>query len=421
MTRVFKFGGALLKDVEGIKQFVSILQTYKNDRLVVVVSAIGKTTNALEKLLDYKLSNDLFGIEKTFVEIRRNHFELAESVFGNARHSIYDELNEIFTNLNDVLKKDFPDPYFAYDQIVSYGERLSSTIINAYLNDNDIDTQLVDAKKLIKTNDNYTAAKVDWNQTSVAIDSEIKPILENNKIALTQGFIGSDQTGNSTTLGREGSDFTAAVIAYALDADEVTIWKDVPGLMNADPNRFNDTVKLDKISYHEAIELAFYGASVIHPKTIQPVQQKHIPLFVRSFFKPDELPSAITEDTSQDDQFQKIIIKEQQVLLSIGSRDLTFIAEENLTQIFDAFSKHKIHINLMQHSAVSFSVCFNENETKLKALVEDLQKDFAIRYNQGLELITIRFYDDKIINELTRGKKIFLEQKSRTTVQLLVR
>lgn len=421
MTKVFKFGGALIKDAEGIKRVASIIKSHQGEKLVVVVSAIGKTTNALEKLVDFKLAGDQQNIEKTFLRIRQNHFELAESVFDNAKHGIYDELNEQFIRLNNVLKKDFSDRYFAYDQVVSFGEFLSSIIVRSYLEDHKINIRLINASSLIKTNSNYTSAKVNWAETIKAVKTEIIPALEDKTIVLTQGFIGSDDKGNATTLGREGSDFTAAVLGNILDASEVTIWKNVPGLMNADPNRFDDAFKLNKISYHEAIELAFYGASVIHPKTIQPVQQKKIPLFVRSFYEPESTPSAISGDNSEDDKFQKIIVKDNQVLLSIGSRDLTFIAEENLTRIFDAFSKQKVHVNLMQHSAVSFSVCFDDNEAKLKALIEDLRNEFQVKFNQGLQLITIRFYDDKIINKLTTDKKIFLEQKSRTTVQLLVR
>jgi len=341
--------------------------------------------------------------------------------FGNARHGIYDKLNAMFTDLNNELKKEFNDRFFAYDQIVSFGERLSSLILNTYLNENGFPIRTMNAASLIVTNENYTAAKVDWEATDKAIKIKLLTVLEKNEIVLTQGFTGADQFGNNTTLGREGSDFSAAIIANILDADEVTIWKNVPGLMNADPHRFDDTIKLNKISYHEAIELAFYGASVIHPKTIQPVQQKNIPLFVRSFNNPNSAPSVISDDISEDDQFQKIIVKDDQVLLSIGSRELAFIAEENLTRIFEAFSKQKIHINLMQHSAVSFSVCFNEDDAKLQALVKELKEEFQLRYNSGLQLITVRFYDDEIINKLTEGKKVFLEQKSRTTVQLLVR
>ncbi|HHL57499.1 MAG TPA: aspartate kinase, partial [Bacteroidetes bacterium] len=226
---------------------------------------------------------------------------------------------------------------------------------------------------------------------------------------------------NPTTLGREGSDFTAAILAYALDAREVTIWKDVPGLMNADPNRFDDCLKLDRISYHEAIELAFYGASVIHPKTIQPLQKKNIPLLVRSFYQPENKPSVISDDNSMDTKIPKIIVKENQVLLSIQSKDLSFIAEDNLTIIFDAFSQHKIHINLMQHSAVSFSICFDYQQSKLEALLQDLKTDFPFKYNTGLQLITVRHYTEDIIKKLLAGKQIFLEQKSRSTLQVLVK
>lgn len=421
MIRVFKFGGALLRNADGINQLVEILQNYKDDKVVIVVSAIGKTTNKLEKIVEDKLTDDYFNLEKNFIQIRRAHIELAETVFGSARHKIFDKLNEILTQLNDILKQDFSDRYFAYDQIVSFGELLSSALIDAYLNDKNINTKLIDAKSLIKTDSNYTDAKVDWDATNSAIISFVPSVLNNHQFALTQGFIGSDNDGNCTTLGREGSDFSAAIIANILDADEVTIWKDVPGLMNADPKRFEDTVKLNNISYHEAIELAFYGASVIHPKTIQPVQQKNIPLLVRPFFEPDNSPSIISDDKSKDEQHQKIIIKDKQVLLSIASRDLTFIAEENLTRIFESFSRHKIHINLMQHSAVSFSVCFNEDKSKIKELLDELKEEFLIRYNLGLQLITIRFYSDELISKLTSGKKIYLEQKSRNTFQLLVK
>jgi aspartate kinase len=238
---------------------------------------------------------------------------------------------------------------------------------------------------------------------------------------LTEGFIGSDTSGNPTTLGREGSDFTAAILASALDAESVTFWKNVPGLMHADPMRFPECIKLEHISYHEAIELAFYGASVIHPKTIQPLQQKKIPLFVRSFDDLDIPASTISNDTSMDDKMHKIIVKDDQVLLSINSYDLSFIAEDHLTHIFKAFSRHKIHINLMQHSAVSFSVCFDSNTSKLAALLKDLKNDFIVKYNQGLQLVTIRHYTEKMISDLIKNKEIFLEQKSRSTVQLLIK
>ena len=410
-----------MNDAEGIRRVASLIAKYRQEPLVVVVSALGKTTNALELLVKHSIDKNFRELEKEFVSLRIYHFDIAEALFENARHTIFDELNDLFTSLLIDLKADYPDRYFAYDQIVCYGEQLSSVIVNAFLQNNKQPSHLVDARKLIVTNQNYTSAKVDWKYTRKTIETRLRPILDNKEIILTQGFVGADHKGNFTSLGREGSDFTAAVLANILNADEVSIWKDVPGLMNADPRRFDDSIKLNNISYYEAIELAFYGASVVHPKTIQPVQRRNIPLYVRSFYQPDDPPSQITDDTSDDQSIHKIILKDKQVLLSIGARDLSFIAEENLTRIFDAFSKHKIHINLMQNSAVSFSVCFDEDELKLQALVDELNEEFILKYNTDLQLITVRHYNLGLINELTAGKNIFLEQKSRSTIQLLVR
>ena len=420
MTKVFKFGGALMKNAGGIKRMAFLVSGAQDKNLVVVVSALGKTTNALESLLRSSLVNDKPAAEKIFLAIRRFHFEMAESLFGSARHPVFDELNNYFEELNKELSRVFHDRYEAYDQVVSFGEMFSAVIINAWLKENNIPSHLVDAQSIIVTNSNFTSAGIDWKNTAKTVTEQLLPLLEKGEVILTQGFIGADKNGNTTTLGREGSDFTAALLAHILDAGEITIWKDVPGLMNADPARFNDCRKLDKISYHEAIELAFFGASVIHPRTIQPAQHKKIPLYVRSFNGPSSF-TRIGDDNSRDDQLSKIIIKDNQVLLSIGSRQLEFIAEENLTRIFDAFSRHKIHINMMQNSAVSFSVCFDEEQEKFQSLVNDLKKEFTLKYNLGLQLITIRYYNGELINELTAGKKIFLEQRTRTTVQMMVR
>jgi len=420
MTRVFKFGGALMKDAKGIRRVASIIADYQSEPLVVVVSALGKTTNALEELVRFSRSKDQKEREKVFVHLRKYHFEMAETLIGNASHSIFDHLDALFVLLNKELKEPPDDKYFHYDQVVGFGEQLSSLIVSAYLQKIGQAAHVVDAHTLIVTDSNYTAAKVDWKFTEKTIQSRVPPILENGEVVITQGFIGADHKGMFTTLGREGSDFTAAIFANVLDADEASIWKDVPGLMNTDPKRFSNSVKLDQISYHEAIELAFYGASVVHPKTIQPVQHKNIPLKVRSFNNPESDPSVINNETSHDDQVHKVIVKDKQVLLSIASRDLSFIAEDNLTGIFKAFSRNKIHINLMQHSAVSFSVCFDEDNDKLQALMAALKDDFRLTYNKGLTLITIRHYTNELLEEFTSGKNIFLEQKSRSTVQVLV-
>jgi aspartate kinase len=421
MTRVFKFGGGLMKDASSIRKVASLIADYQDDKLVVVVSALGKSTNAFEQLHKASRKKQSLEEEKIFVQLRQYHFEIAEELFRNAGHVIFDELNDLFTALRFELDQDHADRYQFYDQVVSYGEQLSSAIIHHYLSTTGINSHLLDARSLIVTDSNHTAAKVDWQYTSKTIAARVVPVIEQGEVVVTQGFVGADHNGFYTTLGREGSDFTAAIIGNILEAEEVSIWKDVPGLMNADPRHFSNSTKLDNISYYEAIELAFYGAQVVHPKTIQPVQQKKIPLFVRSFTYPESDPSIIDQENKYDDRIHKIIVKENQTLLSISTRDLTFIAEENLTQIFEAFTKHKIHINLMQHSAVSFSVCYNGDKEKLESLVADLKPTFRIRYNTGLTLYTVRHYNDKLIIELTTGKEVFLEQKSRSTVQLLVR
>jgi len=410
-----------MTDALGVKKVASVISSFKKDELVIVVSALGKTTNALENLLKASLSNNQKETEQQFLKLRLFHFEMAETLIGDARNSVFDKLDDAFVRLNIELKNKEQDKYTAYDQVVCFGELFSSIIVDAYLKSIGLPSHLLDAHTLVVTNSNFTNAKVDWQFTQKAIEARVTPIIKNGEIVLTQGFIGANHDGIFTTLGREGSDFTAAIFANILEADEVSIWKDVPGLMNADPKLFENTVKLDQISYHEAIELAFYGASVVHPKTIQPVQQKNIPLKVRSFFEPDSEPTVISSTATEDDKIHKLIVKQNQVLLSIASRDLSFVAEENLTQIFDAFSRYKIHVNLMQHSAISFSVCFAEDQDKLQGLLDELNNEFALRYNTGLTLVTIRHYTPELINKHTAGKKVYLEQRSRSTIQLLVR
>ena len=420
MIKIFKFGGALMQDADGIRKVASIINDFKNDQLVVVVSALGKTTNKLEEILRLAIDKNENLLQQALESLKINHFQIADQLFDDAGNC-QNQLSGLFENLKTALKLIDPNRFVAYDRIVSFGEKFTTLILGHYFAEQQLPFQLVDARSLIITDDNFTSAKVNWQQTTENVNTEILPVLAAGKFLLTEGFIGSDPSGNPTTLGREGSDFTAAILASALDANEVTIWKNVPGLMHADPNRFADSVKLDQISYHEAIELAFYGASVIHPKTIQPLQQKNIPLLVRSFDDLNTPASVISKDPSMDDKIHKIIVKENQVLLSINSRDLSFIAEDHLTDIFKAFSRHKIHINLMQHSAVSFSVCFNNNKSKLEDLLSDLKNEFIVKYNDGLQLFTIRHYTEEFINKLVEHKKVFLEQKSRSTVQLLIK
>jgi len=420
MIRVFKFGGALMQDAEGIRKVSNIIEEYSCEPLVIVVSALGKTTNALEKLLNMALKDKSSEETKNaFFKLKQIHLSIINELCPDSPDNI--KLDDLFIELWDALNGDYQNNYFAYDQIVSFGERLSSFIVYNYLKNKELAVKTVDATEIIVTNSNFTDATVNWQMTTKTIEAKVVPSIESGLIVITQGFIASDDSGYFTTLGREGSDFTAAIIANIIRANELTIWKDVPGLMNADPKRFPDTFKLKNISYHEAIELAFYGASVIHPKTIQPLKEKGIPLFVRSFYNPQSSPSVISADSSADEKEHKIILKDNQVLLSITSKNLDFISEENLTIIFKALSKHKTHVNLMQNSAVSFSVCFNYNEDKLNSLLNELKNQFNIRYNTGLQLLTIRHYNDDLIEKQVLGKNIFLEQKSRSTVQLLLR
>lgn len=421
MTKVFKFGGALMKDASGIIKVAAIIEEFSCEPLVVVVSALGKTTNALEKLLSLSFQGNTVEMQKQWFTLKQLHLSIVQNLLPEDYHDISQVIEEDFLRLWDALNIAYKDKYFAYDQIVGFGEGFASAIVNAYLHQNGIRSQMIDARSLIVTDSCHTDASIDWKLTAKTIQSRVIPVLEKKQVVLTQGFIGSDQSGEFTTLGREGSDFTAAIFAHVLSADEVSIWKDVPGLMNCDPKRFPEAEKLDIISYHEAIELAFYGASIIHPKTIQPLQQKKIPLKVRSFKQPESSPSLISNCTSHDNETHKVIVKDNQVLLSIQSKNLSFIAEENLTDIFKAISKNRIHINLMQNSAVSFSLCFNHDQDKLQALITALETDYLLKYNDGLQLITIRHYTDEVIDKLISGKEIFLEQKSRATVQYLVR
>ncbi|MBT3174345.1 MAG: aspartate kinase [Lentimicrobiaceae bacterium] len=417
MRRVMKFGGALMSDAEGIIKVGQLVKEYSSDPLVIVVSAIGKITNSLEKL--HTNSGNRDKSEKLFLDIKDYHLNLLDNLFPEGNDELIRAIDVRFNSLLESTNETYENRYEAYDSIVSIGEELSSCIIYHYLLSMGISARLINAKSLITTNSNYTDADVDWNYTQKTIETRINPMLETLDVVVTQGFIGSDISGKPTTLGREGSDFTAAIFGNILNADEVTIWKNVPGLMNSDPARFDDSEKIENISYHEAIELAYYGASVIHPKTIQPLKQKNIPLLVRPYYDSSLKPTIINNNTSNDSNTASIIVKDDQVLMSIGTQNLSFIAEDNLKQIFSAFSRNRIHINMMQNSAVSFSVSFNKDNDKLKALIDDLSM-FNLKYNTGLQLLTIRHYTDELINKYVTNKKVYLLQKSRVTVQILL-
>ncbi len=429
--KVFKFGGASVNSADGVRNVASILNKFPAEHLMVVVSAMGKTTNALEEMLAHYLAKDSLQMVESFQKIHDYHFAIMKDLFPQKSHPAYLHVTHLFEQLRGILRKGHLTPGyilnhdFEYDQVVCYGELISTAIVNHHLEDAGLSPALFDARDLIKTNASYRDAKVDWKKTSSKIKKEIGGYFKSRsgerKVALTQGFIGSDPENNSTTLGREGSDYSAAVFAYVLKTKEVTIWKDVPGILNADPKWFNKAKKLDRLSYREAIELAYFGASVIHPKTIKPLENANIRLRVRSFINPDLEGTSVESLDAWDVPFPIYIRKQNQVLISISPRDFSFIVEENLSEIFNILAKHKVRVNVMQNSAISFSICVDSDHLTASGCINALQKDYTVRYNDNLELFTIRHYTPAALRRITGNRKVLLEQKTRSTVHLVVK
>lgn len=415
--QVFKFGGASVKNAEGVKNLGKIVQSAQG-RLWVVVSAMGKTTNALEAVLQSWHGGDtpvalqlLSGIKQQHHLIIRNSFE------GLACEPVINDVNEFFTALEQRLKEGPSDNYnYNYDLVVSLGELVSTRIVYQYIKYLKIKTTWVDAGKIIRSDNRYREAKVDWQITEAKCQSFLKD--HDAEVLVTQGFIAQTAEGQRTTLGREGSDYSAAIIAYASKAEKVTIWKDVPGLLNADPRKFEDTVILPEISYKEALELSYYGASVIHPKTIKPLQNRSIPLFIRPFNDIQAEGTKIFHQDIYDNQHPSFIIKEQQVLLSLSTRDFSFIEEQQLHEIFDCFSKHGLKSNLMQNSAISFSVVVDAAALS-SGLISELQEHYKVLYNEKVSLITVRHYTAEVVERLTKGKRILVEQRTRFTARFV--
>jgi aspartate kinase len=420
--KIFKFGGASVKDAGGLKNLASILRLFASDKLVVVVSAMGKTTNALERLCNgfyYGQENAVEILE----EIKAYHFGILHELFSNRAHPVYDELHNAFVELEWAIEG---QPEFSYDQeydqIVSVGELLATKIVSAYLNEQNIPSQWRDVRDFISTDNSFREGKVDWLLTEANVKNSLLPYFDSGKgnLVVLQGFIGVTSENYTTTLGREGSDYTAAIMAYCLNAESVTIWKDVPGVLNADPKWFDETKLIEHLSYQDAIELAYYGATVIHPKTIKPLQNKEIPLYVRSFLQPAEKGTVI--HTGQASlPVPCFIFKVNQLLISLSPKDFSFIVEENMSTIFKLFACHGVRINTMQNSAISFSLCVDNDPRKVPELIKALQADYRVLYNDSLELITIRYYDQATIDRVCLDKKVLLEVKSRYTVQLVVK
>lgn len=414
--QIFKFGGASVKDAAGVRNVAKILEKVGYAHSLIVISAMGKTTNALEVVVNnyFKAPAQL---PESLQTIKDFHYQIIRELFSDENHPVYWKVDGLFAELSSFLERNkSPKHSFVYDQVIGFGELLSTTIISQYLNDNGIKNNWIDVRNLIKTDSNYRDAGINWEETQTNISNTINKSLLN----ITQGFLGSDANFFTTTLGREGSDYTAAIFAYCLNAKSVTIWKDVPGVLNADPRYFQHTQLLRKIPYQEAIELAFYGASVIHPKTLQPLQQKEIPLYVRSFVNPTEEGSAVCNVASLEPKVPCFILKKDQILLSLSSRDFSFIMEEGISYIFKSLHKAQMKVSVIQNSAISFSVCVENKFDTLPELLEKLEERFKVSVTEGVTLYTIRHATEAAIAEVAAGKNVLLKQVSSGTVQMII-
>ena len=407
---VYKFGGASVKDADGVRNLAKIVKNHSN--LVVVVSAMGKTTNMLEKVTE----NYFFNGGANIQELKDFHYNISKDLFER-NHPIFDEINNLFVEIEWAIEDKPTSIYsFEYDQIVSVGELLSTKIVGAFLKQEGLNINWKDARDFIRTDNCYRNASIDWGLTKDLVSKTFT----DDCIYLTQGFIGCTSENFTTTLGREGSDFSAAILAFALDADQVVIWKDVPGFLNADPVYFDATELLEEIPYSEAIELAYFGAKVVHPRTIQPLKAKNIPLKVKSFVDPDSQGSEIGNFDEITPFVPSFIVKPNQMLLSLSTKDLSFIIEEHISHIFSLLAQNNIAVNMMQNSALSFSVCFDNDTIKTKPLIEKLSQDYSLFYNTDLTLYTIRHYNAESVAKVKKGKEVLLEQKSRNNIQIVV-
>ena len=412
--RIFKFGGASVKNANGVRNLVRVLAHEGIENTFVIVSAMGKMTNAFEKVVDAYL-NDEQKLKKAIDEIQVFHQEILDDLF-ESQDSIHAEINNQFGKLQGFLMQNSIKEYnFVYDQVVCFGELISTKIISAFLSKSNIKNTWLDSRTIIKTDSNFRNAAVNWEETKLNCAK-----INQQELNITQGFISQDLKGNSTTLGREGSDFTAGILAFCLDAENVTIWKDVAGVLNADPRVFENTTLLNQISYQEAIEMAFYGASVIHPKTIKPLENKKIPLFVRSFENLESKGTKVSKGLQLQPQTSCFIVKKNQILVSISAKDFSFMVEKNLSFIFDLLHQFKLKVNLIQNSAISFSVCLEDNYSNFKAFYKELNPSFKVKFNENVTLFTIRHFDASSIKKIEKKGTVLLKQTSRETVQLIV-
>jgi aspartate kinase len=419
--KVFKFGGASVNSVERIKKLPGILQLYPDEKVLIIISAMGKTTNALEKVVEAFYKNQKEEALSLFHLVKENHLTTAKYLLVRNWLKTENQLRDFFTELEWLLHDKPQREYdYYYDQVVCIGELLSTAIVSAYLNELGISNQWMDVRDIFRTDDNYRDATIDWGFTQEKIIKEIIPQFNKNNIVITQGFIGATDENESTTLGREGSDYSAAVFANMLDAESLTIWKDVEGVMNADPKEFPDARLITQLNYDEVIEMAYYGAQVIHPKTIKPIQNKAIPLYVKCFLDIN-LPGTVIHTKGLKNLPAIIVLKQNQVLLHLHSKDFSFVGEKPTAELYHLFSEIKIKPNLVQNGAVTLEVCLDDKSEKIEKLALRASDIFEVRIEKGLTLLTIRHYQEELLSKLTEGKQVVLKQQSSQTVQVLMR
>ncbi len=410
--KIFKFGGASVKDADSVKNVLRVLSIQGFERCLIVVSAMGKTTNALERVVEFYFNKSDY--QQEIAKIKEEHIQIAKGLFDE-NHHVFSEIKLFFDDIESFLRRNkSPNYNFVYDQVVTCGEMISSKILSVYLSDNEMGNQWLDARDFIKTDTNYREGLVNWEETEKNISQ-----LDKTKTYVTQGFIGSDENNFTVSLGREGSDYSAAIFAYCLDAKDMTIWKDVPGVMTGDPRKFENMELLSNISYEEAIEMAYYGASVIHPKTLQPLKQKSIPFFVKSFINPEKAGTKIGIST-ENQLLESYILKENQVLMRIATRDFSFIAEDHISFIFRELAKRNIKVSLMQNSAISLALCLEDKFNNVDELEAELEQDFNTEIVKNASLFTIRNARLENLDKLYEGKNVLLEQITKTTVQMII-
>lgn len=418
--KVFKFGGASIKDAAGIRNVHKILTQFKEEHIVVVVSALGKTTNALEKVIDAYFAQDGKAAEY-LMDVKKVHYQLMGELF-EANHPVFGAVNDVFVEAEWVIEDEPQDEYdYVYDQIVCIGELASSSIVAAYLNQEGLKADWKDARGLIKTNETWRESRILWDETMECVEREVVPSLKEGGFVLTQGFIGSTKDNATTTLGREGSDYSAAILSFCLDAEGMYIWKDVAGVLTADPRLFENVDKLDRLSYREAIEMTYYGATVIHPKTIKPLQNKNIPLYVKSFIDPSGEGTVISGEVEDYNYPPMVMVEKDQVLLQITTKDFSFLVEHHIKDLFTIFDQYRIFVNMMQNTAISFYACVTRVPDRTQLMIEDLSEKFNIIKDENLELITIRHSMPHVYESIIYGKRVLLEERIGKTIQLVVR